>query len=145
MAKKKKPDKPTEYIEAVAELDTGDVVAAAGLWNLHVRITCEGEYWFAQGYEIDYAAEGNSIDDVKLRFQCGLSATIQEYLKIFGTATKLLVPASAEVWQALEDVPGSSHTYNQVGAYKFDDPSIQESLPYSAIEYFTAGPVSVMA
>lgn len=137
MAKKKKPDEPTEYHEAVAELESGGVVAAAAvLWNLHVRITRDDEHWFAQGYEIDYAAEGDSLDDVKLRFQCGLSATIQEHLKIFGTAAKLLMPSPAEVWQALNKSPGSSHTYNQVGAYKFDDPSIQASLPYSAIEYF---------
>ena len=36
-----------------------------GIWNLHVQITREDQQWFAQGYEIDYAACGSSQEDVK--------------------------------------------------------------------------------
>ena len=132
MAKTENPTKPTVY----AEVDTGDVIGSV-LWNLHVQITQDGDCWFAQGYEIDYAADGSSLDDVQLRFQCGLSATIHEHINIFGTAEKVLSPAPAEVWQGLKEAPGSSHTYSHIGVYKFDDPSVMASLPFSAIEYFT--------
>lgn len=131
----KKQDNTTLYVEG--EIDSGQM--AVGLWNLHVRITNDADYWFAQGYEIDYAAEGSSLEDVKTRFQCGLSATIHEHLKIHGTAEKLLTPAPQEAWQALRDAPGSRHTYSQQGIYTFMDPSIMDSLPYPAIEYFTTG------
>ena len=131
-------DEPTKTLYVEGEIDSGQI--AVGLRNLHVRITHDGDYWFAQGYEIDYAAEGSSLDDVKKRFQCGLSSTILEYLKILGTAEKLLTPAPQETWQSLKDAPGSGHTYSQQGVYTFEDPSIMDSLPYPAIEYFTAGP-----
>ena len=129
MAKGEKPDKPTVY----GELDGGGVIAA-GLWNLHVRITQDGDSWFAQGYEIDYAADGSSLENVKLRFQCGLTATIREHLRMFGTAEKVLAPAPAEVWQDLSKASGSSHRYSHVGAYTFEDP-IKESLEFQGIEY----------
>ncbi len=133
MAKKEIEAKPATVY---AEVDTGGVIGT-GLWNLHVRITQEDDCWFAQGYEIDYAADGSSLEDVRLRFQCGLGATIHEHLKIFGTAEKVLAPAPAKVWQGLKEAPGSSHTYSHIGVYKFEDPSIRASLPFSAIEYFT--------
>ena len=114
---------------------------AAGLWNLHVRITHDGDHWFAQGYEIDYAADGSSLDDVKLRFQCGLTATIREHLRIFGTAAKVLTPAPAEVWQGLSKASESSHRYSQVGAYMFEDP-IKASLEFQGIEYQLTNPAT---
>jgi hypothetical protein len=120
------------------ELDSGDVIAA-GIWNLHVRITQDVDYWFAQGYEIDYAADGRSLDDVKLRFQCGLTATIREHLRMFGTAAKVLAPAPVEVWQGLTKTSGSSHRYSHVGVYKFEDP-IKASLELQGIEYLLTNP-----
>ena len=65
-----------------------------GIWNLHVRITREDQQWFAQGFEIDYAACGTSQEDVKKKFQDGMAATIHEHLKLFGTIEGFSYPGS---------------------------------------------------
>jgi len=67
---------------------------------LRVMITRDGSGWFAQGLEIDYAAGGNSIEDVKGRFQRGLEATIHEHLKVFGSIEHLMKLAPSEEWQS---------------------------------------------
>lgn len=65
---------------------------------LRVLIIPDGTGWFAQGLEIDYSAGGNSLEDVKRRFQEGLSATIQEHVRVFGSVDKLIKAAPAEDW-----------------------------------------------
>ena len=111
--------------------------AVVGIWNLHVRITFENKQWFAQAYEIDYAACGSSFDDVKQRFQAGLAATVHEHLVVFGTIKNLLSPSPADVWQDLQKVPGAEqHTYSQVGVHElFPDQDLQAAFPFDGIEY----------
>ena len=93
--------KPTVYVEG----ETPDGKAVVGVWNLHVRIATDDDCWFAQGFEIDFAAQGDSLADVKARFQHGLTATIHEHLKLFGTAEGILKPAPPEVWKELVKAP----------------------------------------
>jgi hypothetical protein len=78
----------------------GNVV---GVGNLRVLLRNADGYWFAQGLEIDYAAQGETIEDVQQRFEHGLECTIREHLKVFGTIERLLVPAPGEVWRELVD------------------------------------------
>lgn len=67
--------------------------------NLHVLISQDNSgTWFAQGLELDYAAEGSSAEDAALRFQEGLFWTLDEHLKRFDGVERLLVPAAAEHW-----------------------------------------------
>jgi hypothetical protein len=61
-----------------------------GLGSIRVLICPDGDCWFAQGVEIDYAAQGASIEDVKKRFEVGLRATIEENLKIYDSIDGLL-------------------------------------------------------
>ncbi|MGH8469978.1 MAG: hypothetical protein ACREVY_13645 [Gammaproteobacteria bacterium] len=57
--------------------------------------------WFAQGIEIDFAASGTSLDDVKRRFVNGLRETIHGHLEKFGKIDKLLRFAPEEAWKPL--------------------------------------------
>ena len=116
--------------------EISESTTVVGIWNLHVRITCESQQWFAQGYEIDYAACGSSQEDVKKRFQDGIAATIHEHLKLFGTIEGFLSPAPAGAWQELKKVPGKQHAYSHVGIHElFPDQSVQDLFPFDGIEY----------
>ena len=42
-----------------------------GIGNLRVMIMKTSTYWYAQGLEIDYAAQGETIEEVKECFQMG--------------------------------------------------------------------------
>ena len=44
---------------------------------LHVYVVPDSNFWFAQGVEIDYAAQGDSIDDAVQNFMTGLQRTIE--------------------------------------------------------------------
>ena len=98
-SKPKAPDKAA-FDSFHGTTPDGNVV---GVGNLRVLLRNADGYWFAQGLEIDYAAQGDSIADVQQRFENGLECTIREQLKVFGTIDKLLVQAPGEVWRELWD------------------------------------------
>lgn len=89
-----------------------------GIRNLQVVITARDGCWFAQGLEIDYAAEGRSLDDVKRVFEEGLAMTINANLKRFGNIKHLLKRAAPPAaWRVAE---GRIHRrYSQVSAHRF--------------------------
>jgi len=96
-------DSPTlaATVEHVTMLDkdNGLRLDGVGIRNLRVLVTEEeAGMWVAQGLEIDYAAQGKSVAEVKQRFQDGLRATITEQLKQFQSIKQLLVPASNDVF-----------------------------------------------
>ena len=65
---------------------------------LRVLMIEEDGIWYAQGLEVDYAAEGDSLDDAKHRFARGLEATIEQHLMTYGSVEKLIRQAPAEFW-----------------------------------------------
>jgi hypothetical protein len=72
------------------------------IWSLKVVIVNDGPTtWFAQGLDIDYAAEGSSVEDAKKNFQNGLLATIHQHLKAYSNLSKMAKPAPTDVWQEL--------------------------------------------
>jgi len=73
----------------------------APLARLAVLLTNDDGGWFAQGLEVDYAAEGQSMEDVKARFEEGIRATAQQHLSIWGDTTKMIQPAPAEIWKRI--------------------------------------------
>lgn len=125
--------------------ETLDGTMLVGIWNLHVRITCEDGHWFAQAYEIDYAACGSSLEDVKQRFQSGLATTVHEHLTLFGTIENLLTPAPIAVWHELKNVPrATQHSFSQIGKHElFTDLDSQAAFPFNGIEY--SAPVVALA
>jgi hypothetical protein len=51
---------------------------------MKVLIAPDGQFFFAQGVEMDYAAQGNTVDEAKANFAAGLEATKKLHLDHFG-------------------------------------------------------------
>lgn len=110
-----------------------------GIGNLRVIMCEEHGIWFAQGLEIDYAANGTSLGEVKSNFEHGLAATIRLHLQAFDSIEKLLVPAPADTWKELTEIK-KRFRFSQVSVHEFD-PEAQElqCLPYTGISYLERG------
>jgi len=102
-----------------------------GIGNLRVAIYHDDKYWVAQGLELDYVAQGVSLEDVRKQFEDGLAATIQQHLTMFGNILGMLVQAPREVWaEAL--VPDTIHNrFFQVSEHE-----VIKALPFDGISYF---------
>ena len=95
MPAQKKEHKPTTAFQ-VSNPEASEHVV--GIGHLRVLVSQYDDDWIAQGLEIDYFAEGSSLDDVKASFQEGLAATIREHLKLYGTIQGILKTAPQDAW-----------------------------------------------
>jgi hypothetical protein len=100
------------------------------VWNLHVLITQNDGHWFAQGAQVDYAAQGTSLEDVKKNFENGFAETIHEHLKVYGTPKYFLArKAHFDVFEELLKVKDKSeHTFSQKSLHIV-------GLPEVSVEY----------
>ena len=105
-----------------------------GMWDLHVVIVPDGNHWFAQGLEIDYAAEGDSLEDARVRFQSGLAATVHEHLKVNGGIDGLLRVAPQEAWDLAFAASAKPHEFSQVATHQISDQS-EPILPFRGIQF----------
>jgi hypothetical protein len=132
---KKSPSKRGTNVSATAfHAKSSDGTDVVGIGNLGVVIVQEGDHWFAQGLEIDYAAEGSSLKDVQSRFEDGLEATLHEHLRIYGDIERILKIAPPEVWKHMLlgcAASGKRDFHSQVSSHK----AIQQFLPFEAITY----------
>lgn len=119
---------------------SGGYQPAVGVGPLKVLVRNDDGGWFAQGLEIDYVAQGDSLRDVMDRFRRGLTLTIRDHLRRHGHLHLLLRPAPPPVWQRFFDcvVPVELAQFlvtsddSPLGAAKEDDaPSVH--LPFSGI------------
>lgn len=109
-----------------------------GFGNLRVVICQEGEQWFAQGLEIDYAADGTSLDDVKKNFEEGLAGTIHLHLKAYGNLKNLLKIAPPDAWEDWYK-EAKKMRYSQVSIHDlFEEDETPEELPFFQIDYLGA-------
>lgn len=122
--------KKTASAVAIHAQDNTGTHHVVGIGNLRVIIVPEGNFWFAQGLEIDYAAQGTSKADVKKEFEDGLMATVEQHLRMYGTIEKVLKVAPPEVWNDfLYDPNAIRNFYSQVSHHQI------EALPFTGIEY----------
>lgn len=105
--------------------------AIVGITNLHVILAQDGDGWIAQGIELDYAAGGESKEDVKARFEQGLIRSIQLHLDEFGDLDRLNVPADISVWATLLPAHGTM-LFNSVTFHEYEPP---EAFPFREISY----------
>jgi len=100
-----------------------------------VLITKQDGAWLAQGLEIDYAIDGDSIPDVKTRFQTGLAMTIESNLRVNGHIRELLRTAPQEIWAEYFDAKNTLHrfTHSQVMVAQ-----LQQHLPFDQILFVEA-------
>ena len=103
---------------------------------LRVVISQDEDLWFAQGLELDYAAAGDTLDDVKERFHQGLAATFKEHLKIYGTVENLLRVAPQETWDTWLKAD-KNYNFTQVSLHDLADAkkmvSERPRLPFRSI------------
>jgi predicted RNase H-like HicB family nuclease len=116
----------------------GEGSHAVGIWDLHVYIVPDGDGWFAQGIEIDYAVQGDSVEEAKKNFEEGLEGTIDIHLKMDGNINGLLTFAPMEtIQEALQNrLRGSIKSYSQFSFH--DVKSAKSSLPFDGISYLVA-------
>jgi hypothetical protein len=102
------------------------------LKNIRVAIypSSTGKSWIAQGFEIDYVAQGSDIEDTKRAFSDGLGATIHQHLKIHNNINHLLKFAPVNVRLSVLDRvfsnPGAATaTYSQVSIHNLPPLNIE--------------------
>lgn len=104
--------------------------------DLRVLVTKDGPWWFAQGLEIDYTAQGKSLDEVKDKFIRGLAATAHAYIMEFGSIQKLLRPAPADVLRELSNASSKGLlNISTLSEHELEAP-IKRALPFSGVRYF---------
>lgn len=134
MTKKKPKKHGTAAFHATGE-DGSHIV---GIGNLRVVILKDGKKWFAQGLEIDYAAQGKNLKDVKDQFSTGLCATLHEHLRVFGHIGGVLKAAPPEVWkEMLYENAARLNFHSQISEHDFThtNEKLQTDFPFANIEY----------
>jgi len=105
-----------------------------GLGNIRVLLIPEDDAWFAQGLEIDYAAQGDTLAQAKREFEDGLEATVHAHLQRNGNIFGLLKVAPAEMWALANDPTIKLRRYSQVTQHHI----IKEKSNYEGIAYLVA-------
>lgn len=104
-----------------------------GIGNLRVVICPDEDGWFAQGLEIDYAASGSTIPQVKKNFQTGLRGTINLHLQLYGNIESILTPAPSEIWKDVYwSKSGKEYRFSQVSVHE----DICKTLGVRAIDFY---------
>lgn len=93
---------------------------AVGFGDLRVVLLSDAPgVWYAQGLEIDYIAQGQTLEGAKKAFESGLVSTINEHLKLYGNIRGLLQVAPPEKWaEAFDQGPSGNYRYSQVSNHK---------------------------
>ena len=108
---------------------------AVAIWNLSVLIVPDEEFWFAQGIEINYGAQGDSEEDAKSNFEAGLLDTICLHLRVHGHIKNLLKFAPSRVLVGAAKNKSLIQRFAQVSFHDIADVNVQQALPFSGIEY----------
>jgi hypothetical protein len=109
------------------------VLYGVEVWNLHVMITHDDGSWFAQGGEVDYAAQGDNLEDVKARFQSGLCSTLHEHLTVYGHLDHINKPAPGDVWAEVVKAAQATNGQHEYSALSLH---LTPSVPfYNGIKY----------
>ena len=128
---KKTPGEMPETTALHGAVEDGTYVV--GIGHLKVVIIPDGDFWFAQGLEIDYTAQGNSLEDAKQEFENGLIATIHEHLRVHGSIKDLLRIAPQEAWNLAFESRATGHSYSQLTFHQIEE--ARSLMPFQAIKY----------
>jgi hypothetical protein len=130
--KRKRIPRATAFHRAI---DTKDgSVHVVGVGDLRVIVLKTGDFWFARGLDIDYAAQGLTLQEVKRNFERGLEQTIDRHLQVFGNIERLLSPTPPDAWKKLVYSPSRSFRYSQVSTHRLSD-KLKSLLKSEAISF----------
>jgi hypothetical protein len=104
------------------QVASGDGRHFVDLQNIRVAIYPSGKSWIAQGFEIDYVAQGGDVDSVKKALENGLEATIHQHVKVYGHIKHLLRFAPVHVRldvldRVFQNPEAMTPTYSQVSVH----------------------------
>jgi predicted RNase H-like HicB family nuclease len=108
-----------------------------GFENLRVVIVEDDGSWFAQGLDIDYAAQGDTIEEVKENFSSGLRATINQHLCSHSNIRSLLKGAPPELCQHLL-LDSSFGTATLELLTQVSGHCIHEAMPFRQVNFLVA-------
>jgi hypothetical protein len=108
---------------------------AVAIWNLSVLIKPDDQFWFAQGLEINYGAQGDTPEEAKENFQLGLLATIDLHLRVYGDIERLLKFAPRRVLQEAAKHKYAIKQFMQVSFHDIARDEVQKAIPFTGIEY----------
>ncbi|MGA3026969.1 MAG: hypothetical protein ABSF98_19605 [Bryobacteraceae bacterium] len=132
MAKKHNTEEETGALHAVAE--SGELHAVA-IWNLHVLLIPSGSNWVAQGVEIDYVAQGDSIEGAKHNFEHGLESSIDLNIRMYGNIEGLLTFGPDEVLREAVLHRGTQYkVYSQLTAHDMSE-RYRQVLPFNNVVF----------
>lgn len=105
---------------------------------LRVLVVRDNDCWFARGIEIDYSATGQSVEDVRKRFERGFALTVQAHLRKFSTIERLLKWAPQDVIEEYEKAE-DQYELDQVLVCEIENDadgiSALEKIPFTALRY----------
>lgn len=99
--------------------------------DVRVIIVPDGDRWFAQGIDINYATDGSSIHEVQQNFESGLSLTIKANLQRVGNIDRIMRSPDMSVWAPLLQKKGLHFDFSMSDVHEMDD----AELPYRRIQY----------
>ncbi len=108
---------------------------AVVIWNLSVLIVPDEKFWFAQGLEINYGAQGDTPEDAQKHFQEGLAKTIHQHIKVHGDIEKLLKFAPSTILREAAQHKSSIKPFAQVSFHEVLDAGSRKSIPFDGIDY----------
>ncbi len=132
--KKAKKKAKGNSLKAMAVHGTDGSTHVVGIGNIKVIICQDDDAWFAQGLDIDYAANGHSLEEVKENFQTGLKGTIDLHIKAYGNIEHFLKVAPQSVWDELR-ASGKHYRYSQVSLHE----DLSKTLGYQGINFIEPG------
>ncbi len=118
------------------QVDAANGAHAVWFDTLRVLITKEDGCWLAQGLEIDYAVDGDSLVDVKRRFEDGLTMTIVSNLRVYDSIKPLLQVAPQDVWDKWNDAKNALRRFEH--SQIIVTPQKQTELPFDGIAWLNA-------
>jgi hypothetical protein len=108
------------------------------LGNLRVLITKHEDGWIAQGLEIDYAIDGATVDEVKARFEDGLTLTVRSHLRVHNGIKQLFKNAPQEYWDKFYAVVPPDQQHEATVTVHTLPRELQSALSFDQIIYARA-------
>lgn len=133
-AKRTKKNAASGHPVAIHAQHKDGIHHVVGLGNIRVLLMPDDGGWFAQGLDIDYAAQGDSLKAAKREFEDGLEATVHAHLQKTGDIRALLKFAPPEMWDLASDPAVQLRHYSQVTQHHV----ITENSKYEGISYLIA-------
>jgi hypothetical protein len=126
----------------MAHLNDGEAHAVI-LDSLAVFILKDGDFWIAQGLQINHFSYGKTEEEAKDRFVSSLKSTIQKHLEVYKHLEYLQIVSPSDVWQEAIKANGTQK-FHHVGYYEVKIGNTK-SIPFFEKISFLKSPIQAVA